>query len=812
MTASPIPRLAKSELVDSSSWSHYRAALRLAEAGSVRRTEWNAPILSGEVDDGERLRPKIDFTSTVLLRGSCSCGQTKGAQLCRHAVALYLVAAGNGNGDNQQSAAHSAAPTGAQMTPGVSGRPAAPLPMQIDGTPAWLAARLPSRDSSHYQSNRALLRDESFQLDPRSARWFLRGRHKVLSFLARYWQQLSSTGAAVAGDGLKTLLKHVVFPKLECEAVATKQGVTVRAEFVVPIDGVNSSELIGSAVQQGRYYSECGDQIVLVDPADLERMTTLQAGIAGDSEGQLSHRFRHTIAQSEIPYVDSVLDAVNPGWKGDDEWQRLAGPLKSLSALQPAPMEPRLDEMLRTYQRVGVAWMWHLYGLGLGGILADEMGLGKTVQAVALIGCALRAKSAAAAGDGVRADAPLPALVVCPAGLVENWCREIRRFAPHLPLVVHHRGNRINPATDPLAGAVVVTSYSTLAVDQDLFSGTRWAVIIGDEAQHIKNRRTQSAGVLRRLQANGRFLLTGTPVENRIEDLCSLFEFLLPGYLDASGRHSLGGSERGWSREAVQQRAAPYILRRTKSGVAPELPEKIEQTVYCEMEPRQQQLYREFTEQSGRSILDLELSGANEGRIRMEVLKQILRLRQICADPRLIEPEFQAADSTKWNVLREILNEARDGGHRVLVFSQFVQLLKRVRHDLEQSGWSCAYLDGSTRNRMAEVDRFQNDPNVEVFLISLKAGGTGLNLTAADTVIHLDPWWNPATEAQATDRAHRIGQTRRVTSLKLIVAGSIEERILALQAGKAALLEAVLEAGDATTGKLTLDELKELIT
>lgn len=405
----------------------------------------------------------------------------------------------------------------------------------------------------------------------------------------------------------------------------------------------------------------------------------------------------------------------------------------------------------------------------------------------------------------------MPALVVCPAGLIENWCREIRRFAPHLPVVVHHRASRINPAVDPLGTAVVVTSYSTLAVDQALFSGTHWAVVIGDEAQHIKNRRTLSAGVLRRLRTHGRFLLTGTPVENRIEDLCSLFEFLLPGYLASAAGRSSGSGDQRWSPEAVRQRAAPYILRRTKVVVAPELPEKLEQTVYCEMEPRQQQLYRDFLEQSGRAILDLELGGANEGRVRMEVLKQILRLRQICADPRLIEPEFGATDSSKWNVLREVLNEARDGGHRVLVFSQFVQLLKRVRADLEQSGWSCAYLDGATRNRMAEVDRFQNDPTIDVFLISLKAGGTGLNLTAADTVVHLDPWWNPAVEAQATDRAHRIGQTRRVTSLKLIVAGSIEERILTLQAGKAALLEEVLEAGDAATGKLTLDELKELI-
>lgn len=808
MTVAAIPRLDRQELVDSSSWNHYRAALRLVDGGAVRPPSWTPPVLSGEVSDGNLFQTRIDFTSPILLRGSCDCGEARGAKLCRHAVALYLAAVA------KQEAADAARRPAA--TESVGGRRCQAVgrsgndvvsPMQLDGAMAWLSARLPQRGSRYYDNCRDLLREESFQLDPRAGLWFLRGRHKVLSFLARRWQDLASEGKVMAGNGLKELLKKAVFPKLECDVVASSDGFSVKAEFVASVDGLNAAELVEEAVRQGRNYCECGDRVLLVSPSDINRMEKLRAGIAGSNSEHESYRLRRTIGKAEVPYVGEILEELSPGWKPDAEWQQLSAPLKSLSALRPAPVESSLDDLLRTYQRIGVAWMWHLYGLGLGGILADEMGLGKTVQAVALIGCVLRAEADRTGSD----ETALPVLVVCPASLIENWCREIRRFAPQLRLVVHHRGNRIDPRENQGA-VIVVTSYSTLAADGATFRGTRWAAVIGDEAQHIKNRRTRSAGVLRQLRANGRFLLTGTPVENRIEDLCSLFEFLLPGYIDGAEQEGSGtGGGRRWSRELVCQRAAPYILRRTKSVVAPELPEKIEQTIYCGMEPRQQQIYREFHEQSGRAILDLELGGASEGRVRMEVLRQILRLRQICADPRLIDPSSEASDSAKWNVLRELLEEARDGGHRVLVFSQFVQLLTRVRADLEQAGWKCAYLDGSTRNRMAEVDRFQNDPTIDVFLLSLKAGGSGLNLTAADTVIHLDPWWNPAVEAQATDRAHRIGQTNRVTSLKLIVAGSIEERILALQVDKATLLDEILEAGDATAGALTLDELKGLI-
>jgi SNF2 family DNA or RNA helicase len=336
--------------------------------------------------------------------------------------------------------------------------------------------------------------------------------------------------------------------------------------------------------------------------------------------------------------------------------------------------------------------------------------------------------------------------------------------------------------------------------------------VIADEAQHIKNRRTRNAKALRALSAESRFLLTGTPLENSLNDLRSLFEFLLPGFLKEVPT-GLRGDERQWHDERLRSQTASYILRRTKAAVAPELPEKIEQVIYCEQPPEQVALYRRTQESSERSLLELETKGANQGAIRMATLTQLLRLRQVCCDPRLVEPRALPGWSAKLAAFRELMDEIVDEGHRVLVFSQFTSLLALLREELASSGIDYAYLDGSMNpaKRQAAVDQFQGDENIPVFLLSLKAGGTGLNLTGADTVIHFDPWWNPAVEAQATDRAHRIGQTRVVTSYKLICAGSVEEKVLGMQETKRALLADVFEASDAVSAKLELSDLRDLL-
>lgn len=497
------------------------------------------------------------------------------------------------------------------------------------------------------------------------------------------------------------------------------------------------------------------------------------------------------------------------------QWLALSRALEDTASLQACPMPPELAAQLRPYQQIGSAWLWHLYRSGLGGILADEMGLGKTVQCLGFL-------SAVQAASPSAATASAPSVVVCPASLVENWRREAARFTPHLRVFCHHGNSRLRTPAEAAQYDLVITSYGTLLRDQSLFETIPFRVAVADEAQQIKNAKTRNARALRALRAPGRFLLTGTPVENNLRELQSLFAFILPGYLDGEARRgSLAGAAAATSgaaqtseRERLRliECAAPYILRRMKQSVARELPEKIEQVVYCELEAQQQAFYRQVQVSARRAVqeLELELGGAGKGRIHMAALTELLRLRQACIDPRLIDPE-ESIGSAKRDALLELLEEAVSGGHRVLIFSQFTAALQLVAADIEAMGLRHFYLDGQTKNRTELCERFNADAMVSVFLISLKAGGTGLNLTGADTVIHLDPWWNPAAQAQATDRAHRIGQQRVVSVYQLIAAGTVEEKVLALQREKAVLLEQLLEASDAASASVSLGDLKALI-
>ncbi|MCZ6671981.1 MAG: DEAD/DEAH box helicase, partial [Verrucomicrobia bacterium] len=480
-----------------------------------------------------------------------------------------------------------------------------------------------------------------------------------------------------------------------------------------------------------------------------------------------------------------------------ESWKTRSQALTNLSALQEAPVGETLSDTLRLYQKIGTAWLYHLFKHKLAGILADEMGLGKTLQALGLVEALLKNSGGLV-------------LVVCPAGLLTNWQREGWRFTPGLKTRIHHGPSRAKGVTEWGDADIIFTSYTTLTRDIDWIAPYEFVAVIADEAQHIKSRKTQNARSLRALKSKGRFLLTGTPIENSIQDLQSLFEFLLPGYL-AKIPKGTNNDERAWYHQRMRQQAAPYILRRSKLQVAPELPEKIEQVIYCDPTTEQKSFYESVRKKSEEDIFNLEMSGAKEGRLKLAAFTQLLRLRQVCADPRILNESFEAEQSAKWLAFREILDEATDGGHRILVFSQFVSVLSLLKQELTQQEIPFCYIDGSTKDRLGEADRFNNNEDIPVFLISLKAGGTGLNLTGADTVIHFDPWWNPAVEAQATDRAHRIGQTKVVTSIKLIVSGSVEEKVLELQRSKADLLKGLFEESEAASTSLGLDELKELM-
>ncbi len=709
------------------------------------------------------------------------------------------------------SAAVPATPVGPRSlsarTPRIVPRDEPVTPLQVDGSEHYLAIGLPSREAPGYASARDLLSTHGFALDPSTKKWWLRDRHKVLNFLATHGESLRNRFHADFTPNFEKNTAGLANARVEAK-VAEAGG----DEFAVTVGlaaGKVTEEELRAALAAGRRFVEDGKKIYLLPPDQLERLAKAQAALAGGTAAPVVARKIQRVTAARIPELQDMLDEISPDAQTPDGWRRRAEALRDLSRLEPAPLPTDFAATLRPYQQIGAAWLWHLHRHDLGGILADEMGLGKTAQALALLSAIVHAT---AAKDR------RPSLVVCPASLVENWRREAARFAPGLRVFIHHGTNRLASAEAAAAHDLFITSYGTLGRDADLFAELDLATLVADEAQHAKNRRSLNARALRGLHAQSRILLTGTPVENSLEDLRTLFEIVLPGYVDGKLPASLGSgvksADRDWQDDRLRKQTAPYILRRTKSIVATELPPKIEQVIFCTPTSEQLALYQDYQRRSEEQLNALAADGASENSQRLATLTQLLRLRQICCDPRLVEQMAEASSSAKLETFRELLAEAIDDGHRLLVFSQFTSLLSLLRDELEKQGINFCYLDGSTpqKQRQLEVDRYNNSPDIPVFLISLKAGGTGLNLTGADTVVHFDPWWNPAAEAQATDRAHRIGQTKVVTSYKLICAGTVEEKVMMLQDEKRRLLADVFEASDAVNAKLTLSDLRDLLT
>ena len=452
---------------------------------------------------------------------------------------------------------------------------------------------------------------------------------------------------------------------------------------------------------------------------------------------------------------------------------------------------------LRKYQQSGVLWMNALGARSCNLILADEMGLGKTVQTLALL----------AADPGKH----LPALVVCPTSLLENWVREAEKFVPTLkvlPITGPDRGPLWEKA---LFHDICVCSYALIKRDAEQVRKLRFRYLILDEAQHIKNPATGNSQICKSIEADHKLVLTGTPLENSPEDLWSIFEFLHPGLLGNFHAFRRSYVQSGATPEALAElsaRIAPFILRRRKSEVYTEIPPKTEQLLYCEMDEGQRCLYDRFLEESRQRFARIRSGDSSIG--HFEILSSLLRMRQVCCDPALL-PDGAGVRSAKMELLRELLLETLDSGHKVLLFSQFTSLLAIVRSWLDTEGIRYEYLDGSTRDRMERVDSFNQTPEIPLFLLSLKAGGLGLNLTSADTVILYDPWWNPAAEAQAADRTHRIGQTKSVNIIKLLVKDSVEEKVLELQRRKADLFNDLVEASAENAASMSLEDFEFLL-
>lgn len=526
---------------------------------------------------------------------------------------------------------------------------------------------------------------------------------------------------------------------------------------------------------------------------------------------------------SQAPLLDALLARAAEELHADERFQQARQRAREFQSIQPLHEGPGFNGQLRGYQRDGLGWLAFLRWFGMGGILADDMGLGKTIQVLAMFERLYGPQTA----EGT-APPPLPSLIVVPRSVVFNWIDEAARFTPNLRVQAYAGSDRAD-----LRGAfrdqhLIITSYGLLRRDADALYEHEFEYVVLDEAQAIKNPASLGAKAARLLRARHRLALTGTPVENHLGDLWSIFEFLNPGMLGVSSRfaefaRSTNGKDACAQRELAQQAAValrPFILRRTKAQVLSELPEKTEQTLLCEMEPEQRRVYDDLLKYY-RSLLlaSPAASSASGGRnawelggSAMAVIEALLRLRQAACHPALIDPARENLPSAKIDVLLDQLAELIEEGHKSLVFSQFTSLLALVRKRLDAAGIVYEYLDGQTRDRKKPVQRFQEDPACPVFLISLKAGGLGLNLTAADYVFILDPWWNPAVEQQAVDRAHRIGQRRHVFAYRLICKNTVEQRIAELQSRKKELAEAILGGQDNLLRALTRDDLEHLLS
>ena len=461
----------------------------------------------------------------------------------------------------------------------------------------------------------------------------------------------------------------------------------------------------------------------------------------------------------------------------------------------------------REYQTKGFGWLWFMYKYGLNGILADDMGLGKTLQALAVV---QKAK---------EEDGPMPTLVVCPTTVVFNWESEIQKFAPTLSTLKLSGVERKQFFKEIPNYDVVITSYALVRRDIEKLKDINFRYVILDESQNIKNAMSQTAQAVKKLQASHKLALSGTPIENKLEELWSVFDFLMPGFLfsvsDFNYRYVNPIMER--QDKTVEKRLKlqiyPFILRRMKRDVAKDLPDKVENIAYCELTDEQRDFYLQVLDSTKEELFkSIEQNGLEKS--RLSIFSALLRLRQICCHPRLYDKENvkNIMKSGKFEKLKVMLEEIISEGHRILLFSQFVDMLDIIKAWLEREGIPYEYLTGKTKDRQGAVERFNSTPSIPIFLISLKAGGTGLNLTGADYVIHYDPWWNPAVEDQATDRAYRIGQTKKVFVYRLITKNTVEEKIQKLKTIKRNLVDSVISVDRNIVKSLTMDDIKEIFS
>ena len=669
-----------------------------------------------------------------------------------------------------------------------------------------VATRYSTRDYGAENGAKARLQRSGFTGPDSQGKLQLSGQNSVLNFLAREFPKLQREWSVTLDEQLEyRTLKNI--ERVEPQFQITPSGVQwfdLGVVFAAGSGETFSAAEIQRLILSGQSHVRLKNgKTAVIDTGAVEE---LQEVLLDCAPQQNAAGYRMNNAQAG--FLEATLRQ-HGDWKvtAPSAWRDRAAKQSGEATLECPPLGT-LEDVLRPYQKTGVAWLHFLRTNGFGGILADEMGLGKTLQTLAFLRF-VRQQSAGGA----------PMLIVCPTSLVFNWVAEVKKFTPELKVLALHGPDRHGRFDQIAASDIVVTSYALIRRDAERYRGLEFDTTVLDEAQHIKNRQTQNAQAVKAVRSKHRLVLTGTPLENSVLDLWSIFDFLMPGYLgsakDFRERYELpiAKEKNAEAQKRLARRLRPFMLRRLKQEVAADLPAKIEQVAYCELTPDQRGVYQQVIEASRKEVLAAE-GEAGLAKSRMVVLSALLRLRQICCDLRLLKLENvkSANASGKLDMFAELLEEVIDGGHRVLVFSQFVSMLTLLKERLTEDGIEYCYLDGSTTDRGAVVEKFQTNAAIPVFLISLKAGGTGLNLTGADTVIHFDPWWNPAVEAQATDRAHRLGQTKVVTSYKLITRDTVEEKILILQNRKREIIQATLGGEEEFAAALNWEEIQELLS
>lgn len=577
-------------------------------------------------------------------------------------------------------------------------------------------------------------------------------------------------------------------------------------ELDVNTDGLSGEDLTRLLMEYShkkKYYRLKNGEFISLDDNGLLTVASLLEGMSINQEDMKKQSFR--LPKYRALYLDSLLKEGNGITLYRDQLYKAV--IRGMKSIEDSDYEVpvQLRQILRGYQKTGYRWLKTLDSYGFGGILADDMGLGKTIQIIALL-----------LDEANNKESHTTSLIVCPASLVYNWENEFGIFAPELRVqtitgLAQEREELLNNAKET---DVLITSYDLLKRDIELYKEKTFRYQVIDEAQYIKNASTQSAKAVKGIDAQCRFALTGTPIENRLSELWSIFDYLMPGFLFKYQKFKkefetpIIKDQAQKALEDLHRLIGPFILRRLKRDVLKELPEKMETVVYSAFDKKQQDIY---TANAYRLKKELEGLERKSGQDSIQILAELTRLRQICCDPHLCYEDYNG-ESAKLETCIDLVRNGVEGGHKILLFSQFTSMLEIIGNRLKDEGISFYMLTGATpkEERLHMVNSFKDD-NISLFLISLKAGGTGLNLTSADMVIHFDPWWNVAAQNQATDRAHRIGQEKQVTVFKLITKGTIEENIIKLQESKKDLAEQIITEGTVSFGKLTREDLLGLL-